>query len=148
MKNGSETNGGGERRVLPTIDDPVEGLAPLPELPGSSRAFLTDGEHQGPGPSHRRSRASLPIDVYDPAGPRGIDPHIGLPKLRQPWVDRRLARGDTNVSQMHYARRGEITEEMRFVALREGVTPEFVRDEVAAAAPSSRPTSSTPRPSR
>ncbi len=32
---------------------------------------------------------------------------------------------------MHYARRGEITEEMRFVALREGVTPEFVRDEVA-----------------
>ena len=32
---------------------------------------------------------------------------------------------------MHYARRGEITEEMRFVALRESVTPEFVRDEVA-----------------
>ena len=32
---------------------------------------------------------------------------------------------------MHYARRGEITEEMRFVALRENVTPEFVRDEVA-----------------
>ena len=32
---------------------------------------------------------------------------------------------------MHYARRGEITEEMRFVAIREGVTPEFVRDEVA-----------------
>ena len=32
---------------------------------------------------------------------------------------------------MHYARRGEITEEMRYVALREGVTTEFVRDEVA-----------------
>ena len=32
---------------------------------------------------------------------------------------------------MHYARRGEITEEMRFVALRENVAPEFVRDEVA-----------------
>ena len=32
---------------------------------------------------------------------------------------------------MHYARRGEITEEMRFCALREGMTPEFVRDEVA-----------------
>src|SRR6516164_6262116 len=32
---------------------------------------------------------------------------------------------------MHYARRGEITEEMRFCALREGVAPEFVRDEVA-----------------
>ena len=35
------------------------------------------------------------------------------------------------VTQMHYARRGEITPEMEFIALREGVTPEFVRDEVA-----------------
>jgi len=33
---------------------------------------------------------------------------------------------------MHYARRGEITPEMEFVALREGVDPEFVRQEVAA----------------
>jgi phosphomethylpyrimidine synthase len=32
---------------------------------------------------------------------------------------------------MHYAKRGEITPEMEFVALREGVSPEFVRDEVA-----------------
>ena len=32
---------------------------------------------------------------------------------------------------MHYARQGELTEEMRFVALREDVTPEFVRDEIA-----------------
>ncbi|WP_068923476.1 phosphomethylpyrimidine synthase ThiC [Planobispora rosea] len=36
------------------------------------------------------------------------------------------------VTQLAYARRGLITEEMEFVALREGVTPEFVRDEVAA----------------
>jgi phosphomethylpyrimidine synthase len=35
------------------------------------------------------------------------------------------------VTQMHYARRGTITPEMEFVALREGVDPEFVRDEVA-----------------
>src|SRR5947207_3291401 len=35
------------------------------------------------------------------------------------------------VSQLHYARRGEITAEMRFIAAREGVEPEFVRDEVA-----------------
>jgi phosphomethylpyrimidine synthase len=32
---------------------------------------------------------------------------------------------------MHCARQGEITEEMRFVGLRENVAPEFVRDEVA-----------------
>lgn len=37
-----------------------------------------------------------------------------------------------NVSQMHLARRGEVTWEMRRVAERERVTPEFVRDEVAA----------------
>jgi phosphomethylpyrimidine synthase len=43
---------------------------------------------------------------------------------------RRAKRGG-NVSQMHYARRGEITPEMEFIAIREGVTPEFVRDEVA-----------------
>ncbi|OLT22887.1 phosphomethylpyrimidine synthase ThiC [Actinomadura sp. CNU-125] len=36
------------------------------------------------------------------------------------------------VTQRGYARRGEITPEMEFVALREGVAPEFVRDELAA----------------
>jgi phosphomethylpyrimidine synthase len=35
------------------------------------------------------------------------------------------------VTQMHYARRGEITPEMEFVAIREGVEPAFVRDEIA-----------------
>jgi len=43
----------------------------------------------------------------------------------------RVAAPGKNVSQMHYARRGEITPEMRYVAVREGCTPEFVRDEVA-----------------
>src|SRR4029077_14841085 len=46
-------------------------------------------------------------------------------------IDRRVARGDLNFSQMHYARRGELTEEMRFVALRENVETEFVRSEIA-----------------
>jgi phosphomethylpyrimidine synthase len=36
-----------------------------------------------------------------------------------------------NVSQLHYARQGVITPEMEFVALREGVTADYVRDEVA-----------------
>jgi len=43
----------------------------------------------------------------------------------------RRAKSGGNVSQMHYARRGEITPEMEFVAIREGVEPEFVRSEVA-----------------
>ena len=71
------------------------------------------------------------VRVYDTSGPQGHDPHEGLPKRRGPWIAAREARGDTNFSQMHYARRGEITEEMRFVAIREGVEPEFVRDEIA-----------------
>ena len=130
MKNSSDTDGGAGRRLLPTIDDPVEGLKPLPELPGSTRTFLTDGDIKVPV---RRIEVAgePPVDIYDPAGPRGVDPHLGLPKLRQPWIEKRQARGDTNFSQMHYARRGEITEEMRYVALREGVTTDFVRDEVA-----------------
>ncbi|BCU80713.1 phosphomethylpyrimidine synthase [Polycladomyces abyssicola] len=36
------------------------------------------------------------------------------------------------VTQMHYAKKGIITPEMEFVALRENVDPEFVRQEVAA----------------
>jgi phosphomethylpyrimidine synthase len=43
----------------------------------------------------------------------------------------RRAKPGANVTQMHYARRGEITREMEFVALREGVEPAFVRDEIA-----------------
>jgi phosphomethylpyrimidine synthase len=41
------------------------------------------------------------------------------------------AKSGRNVSQMHYARRGEITPEMEYIAIRESVTPEFVRDEIA-----------------
>jgi phosphomethylpyrimidine synthase len=42
------------------------------------------------------------------------------------------ARPGRVVSQLYYARRGDITPEMHFVALREGLEPAFVRDEVAA----------------
>ncbi len=124
-------NGNGKRLATIT-SDPVEGLTPLGELPASERAYLTDGDLRVPV---RRvtvaDGAEPPLDVYDTSGPRTVDLHQGLPKLRQPWIDRRVARGDVNFSQMHYARLGEITEEMRFVALRENVAPEFVRDEIA-----------------
>ena len=43
----------------------------------------------------------------------------------------RRAKAGANVTQMHYARRGEVTPEMEFIAIREGVEPSFVRDEVA-----------------
>lgn len=41
------------------------------------------------------------------------------------------AKSGMNVTQMHYARKGIITPEMEFIAIRENVTPELVRDEVS-----------------
>ncbi|WP_145421594.1 phosphomethylpyrimidine synthase ThiC [Staphylococcus hominis] len=38
---------------------------------------------------------------------------------------------DTPVTQMYYAKQGIITKEMKFVAIREQVEPEFVREEIA-----------------
>jgi phosphomethylpyrimidine synthase len=43
----------------------------------------------------------------------------------------RRAKPGANVTQMHYARRGETTPEMEFIAIREGVRSELVRDEIA-----------------
>jgi phosphomethylpyrimidine synthase len=88
-----------------------------------------------------------------------IELRRGLPELRKPWIlargnydvmapryrpvpgqsdpdtplpaGRKVLRGQGVVTQMYYARKGVITPEMEFVALREGLRPEFVRDEVA-----------------
>src|SRR5690606_15497701 len=88
---------------------------------------------------------------------RAADPRLA--SVRFPHVPRpRVARSGANVSQMHYARRGIVTPEMEFIAIRENqrieaireahllrqhpgqdfgaalprlITPEFVRDEVA-----------------
>jgi len=43
----------------------------------------------------------------------------------------RRAKPGQNVSQMHYARKGIITKEMEYIAIRENCEPSFVRDEVA-----------------
>jgi len=96
-----------------------------------------------------------PLRVYDTSGPQGLDVRLGLPALRDDWIRmrpvletgrtrelaldvempdglrRRTLRGTGSVTQMTYARRGEITPEMEFAAIREGVEPEFVREEVA-----------------
>src|SRR5207244_8521639 len=49
--------------------------------------------------------------------------------MRTEWVEKR--KNDLVRTQMHYARRGLVTEEMEFVARREGLTPETIRSEVA-----------------
>ncbi len=51
-----------------------------------------------------------------------------LPPLRKDWVRKRTG---PVVTQMHYARKGIVTEEMEFVAKRENLLPELVRAEVA-----------------
>jgi phosphomethylpyrimidine synthase len=56
--------------------------------------------------------------------------------IRDPWIEKRVAQsaaanGSRNLSQMHFARSGVITEEMEYVARREKIEPELVRSEVA-----------------
>ncbi len=74
------------------------------------------------------SELDAPTSVYQ----RGREAMRELDEIRfkQPRRIRRAKPG-ANVTQMHYARRGEITPEMEFIAIREGLAPEFVRDEVA-----------------
>ena len=112
---------------------------------------------------------NAPVTVYDTSGPytdpaADIDIQQGLPRLREGWVE---ARGDWErskagqaVTQLYYARKGIVTAEMEYIAIRENqrmdmvggaagavvgregggamrrgvkwITPEFVRDEVAA----------------
>ncbi|MGE3764878.1 MAG: phosphomethylpyrimidine synthase ThiC [Kofleriaceae bacterium] len=112
--------------------DPVADLPAIEGFPASEKVYVEDGDLRVPVRRIHLSGGEKPFDVYDTSGPQGADPHRGLPKLRKAWIDARLADGDTgNRSQMHYARRGIITPEMRFVAIRERVTPELVRDELA-----------------
>jgi len=60
------------------------------------------------------------------------DNDLDLVPIRFPGVRKPLrAKSGSNVTQMHYARRGIITPEMEYIALRENCKPEFVRDEVA-----------------
>ncbi|MCD0442640.1 phosphomethylpyrimidine synthase ThiC [Glycomyces sp. A-F 0318] len=82
-----------------------------------------------------------PLRLYDTSGP-GSDPDAGLPGLRSAWIGERrgteastLRRGGAALechTQLHYARQGAVTPEMAFVAVREGLDPEFVRAEIAA----------------
>ncbi|HMA17194.1 MAG TPA: phosphomethylpyrimidine synthase ThiC [Thermoanaerobaculia bacterium] len=100
-----------------------------------------------------------PLRVYDTSGPytdpeAEIDVRAGLPELRRPWIlargpydeseprrpnaaglamtrPRRVLRSRSNATQMHWARKGIVTPEMEFVAIRENVPAEFVRSEIA-----------------
>jgi len=126
-------NGNGTKRSLPQLgEDPVANLPVIDGFPSSDKSYVEADGLKVPVRRIHLAGGEPDFDVYDTSGPQGFDPHKGLPKLRKPWIDARMLDGDSgNRSQMHYARRGIITHEMKFVALRENVTPEFVRDEIA-----------------
>ncbi len=127
----------GQKRHVGLIDDPADQAAPLGPFPKSKRVFLEDGDVSVPFREVELAEGKGSFRVYDTTGPhlegRSADElRKGLPKLRQAWLDRRLARDGQHLTQMAYARRGEITEEMRYIALRESVPAELVRSEVAS----------------
>ncbi len=86
------------------------------------------------------------LRVYDTSGPQGYDVHVGVPELRRDWI---LSRGDVTEerrpgarsvlrakagarpTQLSYARKGVVTPEMEFIALREGLPADFIRTEIA-----------------
>jgi phosphomethylpyrimidine synthase len=108
--------------VRPTVTTgPISGSEKIYRSSGDlrvpvRRVNLTNGGH---------------FDLYDTSGPYTdaagrIDVQAGLPALRRGWIASRAP-----LTQLAHARAGTITEEMRYVAVREGVEPEFVRTEVA-----------------
>jgi len=122
--------------------------------PNSRKVFLSGPRGMSvPMREISLSGGEPPLRVYDTSGPELLDVHRGLPALRLDWINERpvsevpspawptdripaglarpVLRGAGPVTQLASARRGEITPEMEFIALREGVAPETVRSEVA-----------------
>jgi phosphomethylpyrimidine synthase len=127
-------------------------LAPSPgrngDLPNAPvRLYDTSGPYTDAGVDIRRGLPAVRHawvlergDVEEYEG-RRVEPRDNGLKPNDPRANlevfpgtRRLplrARAGRTVTQMHYARGGVVTPEMEFVALREGLEPEFVRSEVA-----------------
>ncbi|HEY4239133.1 MAG TPA: phosphomethylpyrimidine synthase ThiC [Kofleriaceae bacterium] len=125
----SNGNGNGKRSLAQVTNDPVANLPAIDGFPSSEKVYVETEELRVPVRRIQLTGGEPAFDVYDTSGPQGADPHHGLPKLRAPWIAAR--RSSPNQSQMHFARQGVITPEMRFVAIRERMAPEFVRDEIA-----------------
>ncbi|NDU77093.1 phosphomethylpyrimidine synthase ThiC [Actinomadura sp. DSM 109109] len=106
--------------------DVRRGLPPLREPWIAERGDTAPYEGRAPRPEDD-GRKSPPLAPAAGAG-GDLPPSGGGNTL--PRRPRRATGGA--VTQRAYARRGEITPEMEFAALREGVAPEFVREELAA----------------
>ena len=125
-------------------------------FPNSRKVYVDGDRVRVPMREIALSDGEPPLRVYDTSGPHETAVRTGLPSLRRDWIAARgdvsevlpagrahgseqipaslhrpVVRGAGPVSQMHHARKGEVTPEMEFVALREGFDAEFVRAEVA-----------------
>ncbi|MFQ5510909.1 MAG: phosphomethylpyrimidine synthase ThiC, partial [Candidatus Krumholzibacteriia bacterium] len=139
---------GGRRAGGETARDPYSGVFP------NSRKVYAGGDLRVPMREISLAGGEVPFRVYDTSGPHEADVRGGLPALRAKWIRSRdvaesvgggaatsvgipaglrraRLRGRGSVTQMAYARRGEITPEMEFVAVREGMDAGLVREEVA-----------------
>ncbi|MFJ2216474.1 phosphomethylpyrimidine synthase ThiC [Streptomyces sp. NPDC101062] len=115
----------------PTVDTDVRrGLAPLRENWIIGRGDTEEYAGRPPRPEDDGLKHTSPRGGQLRSGTtdlRGLDAVFpGRP--RQP----RRGRQGRAVTQLAYARRGEITPEMEYVAIRENVSPEVVREEIAA----------------
>jgi phosphomethylpyrimidine synthase len=141
-----------------TSPQPLQAADFTSAFPSSHKVFVEGRRVRVPMREITLSGGEPPLRVYDTSGPQGFDVRDGLPLLRREWIVGRgdvtsgprmlrltsrepargiaersgsALRGTGAVTQLHYARRGTITTEMEFIAIREGFDPEFVRAEVA-----------------
>lgn len=104
--------------------------------PYTDPAYKVELEKGIPTPRHSWILERGDVEAY---GGREVKPEDDGVKVASkhtpifPQMDRQplRAKQGANVTQMHYARNGIITSEMEYVAIREGVEPEFVRKEIA-----------------
>ena len=105
----------------------------MPPFDGSKKVYLSGSiykELRVPVREISLDEGKKSLQLYDVTGPytdieAKLDLRQGLPALRRNW------KAGCKPTQMTQALKGVVTPEMEFVAIREGLEPEFVRKEVA-----------------
>ncbi len=104
--------------------------------PYTDPAYKVELEKGIPTPRHSWIMERGDVEAYEGREMKPEDDGVKVASKHTPvfpQMDRQplRAKQGANVTQMHYARNGIITSEMEYVAIREGVEPEFVRKEIA-----------------
>ncbi|MEH7458206.1 phosphomethylpyrimidine synthase ThiC [Bacillus sp. JJ1127] len=104
--------------------------------PYTDHAYKVELEKGIPAPRHAWIVERGDVEAYEGREMKPEDDGVKAASQHTPvfpQMDRKplRAKKGANVTQMHYARNGIITSEMEYVAIREGMEPEFVRKEIA-----------------